>query len=184
MSKKWKSIRVMIVDEHDMVRRGLAAFLKVKADLELVGEARDGLEALQVCERVQPDVILMDLVMPRMNGVDATRAIRERWPQVQVIALTSFGERELVQEALQAGAISYLLKNVSAEDLSNHIFNEVLLQVFISFWWSNQECVVSSLLSEFFDTLFHTGEPTVMLWGYLGYSGYCIFFHYYFLPLD
>jgi NarL family two-component system response regulator LiaR len=114
-------IRVMVVDEHDMVRRGLAAFLKVKADLELVGEARDGLEALQVCEQVQPDVILMDLVMPRMNGVDATRAIREHWPQVQVIALTSFGERELVQEALQAGAIGYLLKNVSADDLADAI---------------------------------------------------------------
>lgn len=114
-------IRVMVVDEHDMVRRGLAAFLKVKADLELIGEARDGLEALQVCEQVQPDVILMDLVMPGMNGVDATRAIRERWPQVQVIALTSFGERELVQEALQAGAISYLLKNVSADDLAEAI---------------------------------------------------------------
>jgi NarL family two-component system response regulator LiaR len=114
-------IRVMVVDEHDMVRRGLAAFLKVKADLELVAEARDGLEALQVCEQVQPDVILMDLVMPRMNGVDATRAIRERWPEVQVIALTSFGERELVQEALQAGAISYLLKNVSADDLADAI---------------------------------------------------------------
>ncbi|MGA9350186.1 MAG: response regulator transcription factor [Anaerolineae bacterium] len=114
-------IRVMVVDEHDMVRRGLAAFLKVKADLELIGEARDGLEALQVCEQVQPDVILMDLVMPGMNGVDATRAIRERWPQVQVIALTSFGERELVQEALQAGAISYLLKNVSVDDLAEAI---------------------------------------------------------------
>jgi NarL family two-component system response regulator LiaR len=111
----------MVVDEHDMVRRGLAAFLRTKADLKLVGEARDGLEALQVCEQVQPDVILMDLVMPGMNGVDATRAIRERWPQVQVIALTSFGERELVQEALQAGAISYLLKNVSADDLAEAI---------------------------------------------------------------
>ena len=114
-------IRVLVVDEHDMVRRGLAAFLRAKADLELVGEARDGLEALEVCEQVQPDVILMDLVMPRMNGVDATRAILERWPQVQVIALTSFGERELVQKALQAGAISYLLKNVSVDDLAEAI---------------------------------------------------------------
>ena len=114
-------IRVMVVDEHDMVRRGLAAFLRTKAGLKLVGEARDGLEALQVCEQVQPDVILMDLVMPGMNGVDATRVIRERWPQVQVIVLTSFGERELVQEALQAGAISYLLKNVSVDDLAEAI---------------------------------------------------------------
>ena len=116
-----KPIRVMIVDDHDMVRRGLATFLRVKADLELVGEASNGEEALQVCEQVQPDVILMDLVMPKMSGADATRIIRERCPQVQVIALTSFGEKELVQEALQAGAISYLLKNVSADDLTEAI---------------------------------------------------------------
>jgi NarL family two-component system response regulator LiaR len=115
------SIRVMIVDDHTMVRRGLEAFLKAKADLELVGEARDGCEALQVCEHVQPDVILMDLVMPSMGGADATRTIRERWPQVQVIALSSFDEKELVQEALQAGAISYLLKNVSVDDLAEAI---------------------------------------------------------------
>jgi len=115
------SIRVMLVDDHDMVRRGLAAFLKANPDLELVGEARDGREALLVCERVKPDVILMDLMMPKMSGADATRAILERWPDVQVIALTSFGEKELVQEALQAGAISYLLKNVSADDLAEAI---------------------------------------------------------------
>jgi NarL family two-component system response regulator LiaR len=114
-------IRVMIVDDHDMVRRGLAAFLKAKSDLELVGEARDGQEALHVCQEVQPDVILMDLVMPEMTGAAATQAIRERCPDVQVIALTSFEDRELVQEALQAGAISYLLKNVSADDLAEAI---------------------------------------------------------------
>jgi len=111
-------IRVMIVDDHDMVRRGLAAFLKVKADLELVGEAGDGQEALHLCEEVQPDVILMDLLMPEMDGTAATRVIRERWPDVQVIALTSFQEKNLVQGALQAGAISYLLKNVSVDDLA------------------------------------------------------------------
>jgi NarL family two-component system response regulator LiaR len=111
----------MIVDDHDMVRKGLAAFLKVKADLELVGEASDGQEALEVCEQVQPDVILMDLVMPKMSGAEAIRAIRERWPQVQVIALTSFQEKELVQKTLQAGAISYLLKNVSVDDLADAI---------------------------------------------------------------
>ena len=114
-------IRVMIVDDHDMVRRGLATFLKAKPDLELVGEASSGQEALRICGPVQPDVILMDLVMPEMSGAAATQVIRERWPQVQVIALTSFGERELVQEALGAGAISYLLKNVSAGDLAQAI---------------------------------------------------------------
>ena len=114
-------IRVMIVDDHDMVRRGLATFLRVKADLELVGEASNGREALRVCEQARPDVILMDLVMPDMDGPTATRAIRERCPQVQVIALTSFQEKELVQEALQAGAISYLLKNVSVDELATAI---------------------------------------------------------------
>ena len=114
-------IRVMIVDDHDMVRRGLAVFLQVKAGLELVGEARNGQEALRLCEQVQPDVVLMDLVMPGMDGTAATRAIRERWPQVQVIALTSFQEKELVQDVLRAGAISYLLKDVSVDDLAEAI---------------------------------------------------------------
>jgi NarL family two-component system response regulator LiaR len=113
-----KPIRVMIVDDHSMVRRGLATILRVKPDLELVAEASNGKEALQRCEEVQPDVILMDLLMPEMGGAEATKLIREQWPDVQVIALTSFQERELVREALQAGAISYLLKNVSAVDLA------------------------------------------------------------------
>lgn len=116
-----KPIRVMIVDEHDMVRRGLVTFLKVKPDLELIAEARNGEEAIQICEEVQPDVILMDLKMPVMDGVTATRIIRERWPEVQVIALTSFQEKELVQEVLQAGAISYLLKNVTVDELAEAI---------------------------------------------------------------
>jgi NarL family two-component system response regulator LiaR len=111
----------MVVDDHDMVRKGLAAFLRVSADLELVAEARDGQEALLMCERVQPDVVLMDLVMPGMDGTTATRLIRERWPQVQVIALTGFHEPELVRETLRAGAISYLLKDVSVEDLAEAI---------------------------------------------------------------
>jgi NarL family two-component system response regulator LiaR len=111
----------MLVDDHAMVRKGLTAFLKTKPDLLLVGEASNGQEALEMCERLQPDVILMDLVMPRMDGAAATCAIRERWPHVQVIALTSFQEKELVQEALQAGAISYLLKNVSVDDLADAI---------------------------------------------------------------
>ena len=114
-------IRVMIVDDHDMVRRGLASFLKIKADLELVGEARNGREAVRMCEQAQPDVILMDLVMPEMDGTEATRVIRDRWPQVQIIALTSFQEKELVREVLQAGAISYLLKNVSVDNLAEAI---------------------------------------------------------------
>jgi NarL family two-component system response regulator LiaR len=110
-------IRVMIVDDHDMVRKGLSAFLLVSDELELVGEADDGQEALRLCERVRPDVILMDIMMPRMDGVEATRLIRERWPEVQVIALTSYHQQEMVQRMLQVGAIGYLLKNVSTDDL-------------------------------------------------------------------
>ncbi|HEM46175.1 MAG TPA: response regulator transcription factor [Alphaproteobacteria bacterium] len=111
-------IRVAIVDDHSMVRRGLATILKLKPGLELVGEAGNGKEALDLCSHAQPDVVLMDLIMPEMDGPSATRAIRERWPRIQVIALTSFQEKELVREALDAGAIAYLLKNVTADDLS------------------------------------------------------------------
>jgi NarL family two-component system response regulator LiaR len=114
-------IRVLVVDDHAMLRRGLATFLLSFDDLELVGEAANGAEALRLCEQVQPDVVLMDLVMPEMDGSTATRAIRQRYPDVQVIALTSFREEELVQEALEAGAIGYLLKNVSADELAEAI---------------------------------------------------------------
>ncbi len=121
MSPEPKPIRVMLVDDHAVVRSGLAAFLLAYDVLELVGEAGSGQEALRMCFTAQPDVILMDLVMPGMDGAATTRAIRERCPHVQVIALTSFKEEELVQGALQAGAIGYLLKNVSAEELANAI---------------------------------------------------------------
>jgi NarL family two-component system response regulator LiaR len=114
-------IRVMIVDDHPMVRRGLAAFVKASPDLELVGEAGDGREALDICGQVRPDVVLMDLVMPKISGVEATRAIRQHCPQVQVIALTSFQDKDLVSQALEAGAISYLLKNVTADALAEAI---------------------------------------------------------------
>ena len=114
-------IRVMIVDDHAMVRRGLSSFLLVMDDLELVGEAKDGLDALRCCEQTPPDVILMDLIMPAMDGVTAIRHIRERWPEIQIIALTSFQEEELVHQALQAGAISYLLKDVGADELGEAI---------------------------------------------------------------
>ena len=110
-------IRVMLVDDHTMVRRGLATFLKVFDDLQLAGEAESGEAAIQVCAEVLPDVVLMDMVMPDMDGAAATRIIRQQFPQVQVIALTSFKEGELVKNALEAGAIGYLLKDVSAEEL-------------------------------------------------------------------
>jgi NarL family two-component system response regulator LiaR len=114
-------IRVMLVDDHTMVRRGLATFLKVFDDLELAGEAANGEDAIQLCTQVLPDVVLMDMVMPDVDGVTATRAIRRQFPEVQVIALTSFKDKGLVQDALQAGAIGYLLKDVSADALAQAI---------------------------------------------------------------
>ncbi len=111
------SIRVLLVDDHTMVRRGLATFLKVFDDLELAGEASNGQDAVQLCEQLHPDVVLMDMVMPDMDGAAATRIIRKQSPSTQVIALTSFKEGILIQSALQAGAIGYLLKDVSADEL-------------------------------------------------------------------
>jgi len=114
-------IRVMIVDDHAVVRGGLKYFLLSLDDMFLVGEAGNGEEAVRVCGQVQPDVVLMDLMMPGMDGVKATRAIRAQYPQVQVVALTSFNEEDLVQRALQAGAIGYLLKDVMADELAQAI---------------------------------------------------------------
>jgi NarL family two-component system response regulator LiaR len=116
-----ETTRVAIVDDHAMVRSGLAAFLSVSDDFELVGEAENGQQALRLCAEQQPDVVLMDLIMPGMDGVATTRAIRERFPQIRVIALTSFPEDRLVQDVLEAGALSYLLKNVGADDLARAI---------------------------------------------------------------
>ncbi len=115
------AIRVMLVDDHTVVRSGLAAFLLAYDDLELISEAADGEAAVRLCERWQPDVILMDLMMPRMDGAAATRTIRERYPHIQVLILTSFKEDNLVQDALRAGAIGYLLKNVTAAELAQAI---------------------------------------------------------------
>jgi NarL family two-component system response regulator LiaR len=117
----FQPIRVMLVDDHTMVRRGLATFLMVFDDFKLVGEAESGEVAIQQCAEVLPDVVLMDMVMPDMDGATATRAIRRQFPQVQVIALTSFKEGELIKNALEAGAIGYLLKDVSADDLARAI---------------------------------------------------------------
>ena len=98
-------IRVMLVDDHAMVRRGLATFIKVFDDLELAGEAESGATAIQLCARVLPDVILMDMVMPDMDGATATRAIRQKYPQVQVIALTSFKEATLSSARWKPGRL-------------------------------------------------------------------------------
>ena len=114
-------IRVMIVDDHAVVRGGLSKFLQVHKDLELVGEAENGKEAIRLAEQLHPDVVLMDLKMPEMDGVAATRELRQRQPNTRVLVLTSFAEDNMVQGALQAGATGYLLKNVSVSELANAI---------------------------------------------------------------
>jgi NarL family two-component system response regulator LiaR len=111
----------MVVDDHTMVRRGLATILKVYDDLEFAGESASGQAAIQLCDQIHPDVVLMDMVMPDMDGAAATRMIRKQSPSIQVIALTSFKEEIMVQSALQAGAIGYLLKDVSADELAQAI---------------------------------------------------------------
>ena len=116
-----EKIRIIIVDDHRVVRSGLGAFLQVFDDFELVGEASNGKEAIEKCGTSQPDVVLMDLVMPEMDGAAATSEIRKKYPHIQVIILTSFKEDNLVEDALQAGAIGYLLKNVSADELASAI---------------------------------------------------------------
>lgn len=114
-------IRVLVVDDHAVVRSGIEYSLLALDDIDLVGTADSGISAMGLCEQVQPDVVLMDMMMPGMSGVAATRAILQRCPGAKVIALTSFQEGTLVQEALQAGAISYLLKDVSMEELAQAI---------------------------------------------------------------
>ncbi len=111
-------IRVVVVDDHEVVRKGLSAYLSVQEDIKIVGEASDGSGVLDLCLRVKPQVVLMDLVMPEVSGIEAIRELRLNLPEIKVIALTSFQEPDLVKEALREGAISYLLKNVSGEDLS------------------------------------------------------------------
>ena len=113
-----QTIRVMLVDDHNVVRSGLATFLMAYDDLELVGQAGNGVEAVNLCHRSKPDVILMDLMMPEMDGIAATRAILDHYPDVKIIAMTSFEEEELVHGVLAAGAISYLLKNVTSDELA------------------------------------------------------------------
>ncbi|MFQ5922906.1 MAG: response regulator [Anaerolineales bacterium] len=118
-----QKIRVMLVDDHVVVRNGIADFLLSFDDLELAGEASSGEEAVLMCGEYEPDVVLMDLVMEGMDGAAATKAIRESCPNVQVIALTSYKDEDLVQKAIQAGAIGYLLKNVSSKELAEAIRN-------------------------------------------------------------
>jgi NarL family two-component system response regulator LiaR len=111
----------MVVDDHTMVRRGLATFLNIYDDLQLAGEAESGAAAIQLCGEILPDVILMDMAMPDMDGASTTHTIRRMFPQVQILALTSFKDGSLIKKALEAGAIGYLIKDVSADDLARAI---------------------------------------------------------------
>ncbi len=121
MAAEDNPIRVVLVDDHKMVRKGLMVLMEEFPDLVVVDEAGDGETSLEVCRRQRPDVVLMDMVMPRLDGVEATRRIRAEWPDTQVVALTSFGDEKNVQEAIKAGAIGYLLKNVTGGELADAI---------------------------------------------------------------
>ena len=114
-------IKILLVDDHAVVRSGLSKFLMVNKDFKLVGEASDGEEAVQLTALHRPDVILMDLMMPGVDGITATRRIHTKYPEVKIIALTSFSEQNMVEGALQAGAAGYLQKNVAAVELANAI---------------------------------------------------------------
>lgn len=115
----------MLVDDHNVVRSGLSTFLRAYDDMEIVGEAKNGLEAVHLCHEKQPDVILMDLMMPEMDGIVATQAILAECPQIKIIAMTSFEDEKLVQGVLAAGAISYLIKNVTSDELAKAIRDAV-----------------------------------------------------------
>jgi len=115
-------IRVLLVDDHQVVRQGFKFFIDVTDDLELVGEAVNGEEAVQAAAKLNPDVILMDMIMPKMNGIEATKAIIADYPDVKIIALTSFSDDEnLVQDALSAGASGYFFKDVTVDELADAI---------------------------------------------------------------
>lgn len=111
-------IRVLLADDHGVVRRGLRGFFELLDDIEIVGEAEDGQQAVEATGSLRPDVVLMDLLMPGLNGIAATAEIKRRWPEVEVVALTSFIEEERVTAALEAGATGYLLKDADADDVA------------------------------------------------------------------
>ena len=120
-----KTIRVLVVDDHTIIRKGIKAVLDLVPDVDLVGEAENGTQAVIQDQALSPDVILMDLMMPEMDGIAATRSILSDYPEIKIIAMTSFEDEELVQGVLSAGAIGYLIKNVTADELAKAIRDAV-----------------------------------------------------------
>lgn len=114
-------IRVLIADDHHVVRRGLLFFLKTQKDIEVVGEAKNGLEAIELADSLKPDIVLMDLVMPEMDGIQATKSIKSKWPNVHVLMLTSFSDKDHVLPAIEAGASGYQLKDIEPDELVESI---------------------------------------------------------------
>jgi len=114
-------IKILLVDDHEMVRIGVSAYLQVQPDMEVIGEAVNGLEAVEKALELRPDIILMDMVMPVMNGAEATKAIIEQWPEAKVMIITSFLDDDKVYPALEAGAISYILKTSNAKRIADAI---------------------------------------------------------------
>lgn len=114
-------IRVLLVDDHEMVRIGVSAYLQTQPDMEVVGEAVNGKEAVEKAIALRPDIILMDMVMPEMNGAEATAAIIKQWPEAKIVIVTSFLDDDKVYPALEAGAISYILKTSNAKRIANAI---------------------------------------------------------------
>ena len=116
-------IRVVFVDDHEMVRIGVSAYLSAQPDIEVVGEAADGKKGVELALELRPDIILMDLVMKEMDGIEATRQIIEKWPEEKIIIVTSFLDDEKVYPALEAGATSYMLKTSKASEIANAVRN-------------------------------------------------------------
>jgi NarL family two-component system response regulator LiaR len=110
-------IKVLIVDDHPLVRQGIKTLLDVYDDIEVIGEAENGREALEMCEKCKPDIVLMDLIMPGVNGIEATKEIVKNWSYIKVVTLTSFVDKKLIEDSLRAGAIGYVLKNISGDKL-------------------------------------------------------------------
>lgn len=145
---KANKIRVLIADDHDMLREGLVAFLRFSRDIEMVGEACNGREAIHLCRELKPDVVLMDMIMPDIDGVTAINTIHQESPQIAFIALTSSHDENLFKRAMQAGATSFLMKNIPAQRLADAIrathagLAIVAPEISVSFNSTNERSVV------------------------------------------